>query len=150
MVSTALLRDIKKSIWKISTDDGNLARFNLFNIDQYVENTMPCAKKPVLLPQANRASYQRGVWKVLSNQLCHPSFSKFGWEVKKEQVNISLMTMPPAAPDGILDNVKLYFWMFNKTLCLSESRIEVHWFLSLLRLHKFFWPEYWRERIVTW
>ena len=33
------------------------------------------------------------------------------------------MTMPPAAPDGILDNVKLYFWMFNKTLCLSESRI---------------------------
>ncbi len=46
------------------------------------------------------------------------------------------MTMAPAAPDGILDNFKLYFWMFNKTLCLSESRIEVHWFLSLLRLHK--------------
>ncbi len=45
MVSTALLRDIKKSISKISTDDGNLARFNLFNIDQYVENTLPCAKK---------------------------------------------------------------------------------------------------------
>ena len=37
--------------------------------------------------------------------------------------------MPPAAPDGIMDNVKFYFWMFNKTLCLSESRIEVHWFL---------------------
>ena len=44
MISTALLRDIKKSIWNISTDDGNLARFNLFNIDQYVENTMSCAK----------------------------------------------------------------------------------------------------------
>ena len=70
MVSTALLRDIKKSIWKIFTDDGsflsNLARFDLFNIDQYAENTMPCAKNPVLLPRANRASYQRGVWKVLS------------------------------------------------------------------------------------
>ena len=28
--------------------------------------------------------------------------------------------------------------MFNKTLCLSKSRIEVYWSLFLLRVQKFF------------
>ena len=32
-------------------------------------------------------------------------------------------------------------WMFNKTLCLSESRFEVYWSLFLLRVHKFLRPE---------
>ncbi len=45
-------------------------------------------------------------------------------KLKKEQVNISLITMPPAAPDGILDNVKLYFWMFNKTMMLIYGIFE--------------------------
>ena len=38
----------------------------------------------------------------------------------------------------------------NKTLCLSKSRIVVYCSLFLLRLHKFSWPEYRRERFIRW
>jgi hypothetical protein len=76
----------------------------------------------------------------------------------------------PAAPGGILETLTVVVsldvqqprtqgslcagpgtvrgWMFNKTLCLSKSRIEVYWSLLLLRVHKFSRPEYRREQFV--
>ena len=108
MVSTALFRDIKKYVCRLygqlSTDDVHLARFNLFSIGQYAENTMACTKN-VLLQHANRASYQCRIWKsALQPVMSPPSICEFGWEVNEGLVNIRWMTMP-AAPDGILENV---------------------------------------------
>ena len=108
MVSTTLFRDIEKYVCRLygqlSTDDVNLARFNLFSIGQYAEDTMPCTKDVILL-HTKRASYQCHVWKsALQPVISPPSISEFGWEVNAEQVNIRWMTMP-AAPDGILENV---------------------------------------------
>jgi hypothetical protein len=105
--------------------------------------------------------------KVHSNQLCHPLRSA-SLVVNQAQVNIRWMTMP-ATPDGILETLTVVVtvwmfnnlvpralfvlalvrgWMFNKTLCLSKSRIEVYWSLFLLRVHKFSRPEYRREQFV--
>ena len=106
-VAEVLFRDIQKFVCRLygqlSTDDVNHARFNLFSIGQFAENTMPCTKD-VLLLHSTRASYQACIWKrSLQPIIAPPVITDFGWEINEGNVDIKWMTMP-TAPDGILEN----------------------------------------------
>lgn len=107
-VPQELFQEIQKYVCilygQLCDDDVNTARYNLFNVGQYSESTIPCTKD-VLLLHTSRASYQAHIWKcALQAIISPPSMDDFGWEIKDGQVLVKWMSMP-VAPDGILENV---------------------------------------------
>lgn len=86
-----------------AVDDVNLARYNIFSIGQFGEDTMPCTKD-VLAQHTKRAAYQACIWKnALAQFTTPPAITDHGWVVTDKRVEIKWMTLPPA-PDGILEN----------------------------------------------
>ena len=108
-VSEELLGNIEKYVCRlygqISVDTVNEARFCLFSIGKYREDTMPCTRN-VLIQHTLRAVYQASIWKSAILQIeSPPSINDFGWTITDDGiVKVKWMTLP-AAPDGILENV---------------------------------------------
>ena len=108
-ISKGLLENDKKYVCRLygqlSVDTVNEARFCLFSIGKYKEDTMPCTRD-VLMQHTLRAVYQASIWKgALLQTLSAPSINDFCWNVTDDGiVKVKWMTLP-AAPDGILENV---------------------------------------------
>ena len=90
---------------QFSVDTVNEARFCLFSIGKYREDTMPCTRN-VLIQHTLCAVYQASIWKSeLLQILTAPSMNDFGWNITDDEiVKVAWVTLP-AVPDGILENV---------------------------------------------